>query len=186
MPPGGRGDGHDAGTEVFDHVTVMTVDAALTALAPVRRSPIVSTPPALGVVPARDVTADEWLPARARATIGGYAVRAADTYEAAETLPAFLELTGAVHMGQVPDAEVGPGAAMAIPAGGLLPHGADAVVRFEHTTEPMLGHVELLRSVAPGDGVLQPGAEAGPGDLLAPAGRALRSADLGTAGPRRA
>jgi len=68
---------------------------------------------------------------------------------------------------------------MAIPTGGLLPDGADAVVMIEHTAEPMPGHVELLRGVAPGDGVLQPGEEAAPGDVLVPAGRPLRSADLG-------
>ena len=51
------------------------------------------------------------LPGRARATVDGYAVRAADTYAAAETLPAFLEITGAVAMGGAPDGEVGPGAA---------------------------------------------------------------------------
>ena len=82
-------------------------------------------------------------------------------------------------MGEVPDGAVGPGAAMAIPTGGLLPHGADAVVMVEHTTEPMPGHVELLRGVAPGEGVLQPGEEAAPGGVLAPAGRPLRAADLG-------
>ena len=160
-------------------LTVLTVAEALTALAPARRAAIGMTPPALGVVPARDVTAGEALPAWARATVDGYAVRAADTYAAAETLPAFLELTGAVAMGRTPEGEVGPGAAMAIPTGGLLPPGADAVVMVEHTTEPMPGHVELLRRVAPGDGVLHPGEEAQPGDVLTPAGRPLRAADLG-------
>ena len=125
------------------------------------------------------MVAGEQLPAWARATVDGYAVRAADTYAARETLPAFLEVTGAVAMGRAPEGEVGPGTAMAIPTGGLLPHGADAVVMVEHTTEPMPGHVELLRGVAPGEGVLQPGEEAAPGDLLVPAGRPLRSADLG-------
>ena len=38
-----------------------------------------------GAVPARDVVAEELLPAHARATVDGYAVRAADTYAAAET-----------------------------------------------------------------------------------------------------
>src|SRR5688572_20129097 len=160
-------------------LTVMTVAEALTALAPARRSAVVPAAPALGVVPAHDVTAGEQLPAWARATVDGYAVRAIDTYAAAETLPAFLEITGAVTMGREPEGEVGPGAAMAIPTGGLLPHGADAVVMVEHTTEPMPGHVELLRRVAPGDGVLYAGEEARPGDVLAPAGRPLRAADLG-------
>jgi molybdopterin molybdotransferase len=160
-------------------LTVMTVAEALTALAPARRSAVVDGPPALGAVPARDVLAAEELPAHARATVDGFAVRATDTYAASETLPAFLEVCGSVTMGRAPDDTVGPGAAMAIPTGGLLPHGADAVVMVEHTTEPMPGHVELLRRVAPGDGVLHPGEEARPGDVLAPAGRPLRGADLG-------
>jgi molybdopterin molybdotransferase len=160
-------------------LTVMTVAQALDALAPARRSAVVELAPALGVVPARDVTSDEALPAHARATVDGYAVRASDTYAASETLPAFLEVCGAVAMGRAPEGEVGPGAAMTIPTGGLLPHGADAVVMVEHTTEPMPGHVELMRRVAPGDGVLHPGEEAQPGDVLAPAGRPLRGADLG-------
>ncbi|MET0769457.1 MAG: gephyrin-like molybdotransferase Glp [Solirubrobacteraceae bacterium] len=158
---------------------VMTVAEALGALAPARRSRVVRVVPAPGVVPAADVRSGELLPARARATVDGYAVRASDTYAASETLPAFLELTGAVAMGAEPDGEVGPGAAMAIPTGGLLPHGADAVVMVEHTTEPMPGHVEITRRLAPGDGVLAAGEEAGPGDVLVPAGRPLRAADLG-------
>jgi molybdopterin molybdotransferase len=160
-------------------LTVMTVAEALGALAPSRRAAVVDAPPALAAVPARDIEAGEDLPAHARATVDGYAVRASDTYAAGETLPAFLEVTGTVAMGRAPEGEVAPGAAMAIPTGGLLPHGADAVVMVEHTTEPMPGHVELLRGVAPGDGVLHPGEEARAGDPLVPAGRPLRAADLG-------
>jgi molybdopterin molybdotransferase len=160
-------------------LTVMTVAEALGALAPARRTAVHRAAPALGGVPARAVEAGEDLPAHARATVDGYAVRASDTYAASETLPAFLEVTGAVRMGRAPEGQVGPGAAMTIPTGGLLPHGADAVVMVEHTTEPMPGHVELLRRVAPGEGVLDPGEEARAGDVLVPAGRPLRAADLG-------
>jgi molybdopterin molybdotransferase len=148
-------------------------------VAPARRWGVARAPAALGLVPAQDVIADEPLPAWPRATVDGYAVRAADTYAAAETLPVLLELTGAVQMGRAADGEVGAGAAMAIPTGGLLPAGADAVVMVEHTSEPMPGHVELMRGVAPGDGVLQAGEEATPGAVLAPAGRPLRAAELG-------
>jgi molybdopterin molybdotransferase len=160
-------------------LTVMTVAQALTALSPRRRSTVVDVAPELGSVPARDVSAEETLPAWPRATVDGYAVRAADTYAASETLPALLEIGGSVAMGRAPDGEVRPGVAMSIPTGGLLPQGADAVVMVEHTTEPMPGHVELLRGVAPGEGVLQPGEEAQPGAVLVPAGRPLRAADLG-------
>src|SRR4051795_13457752 len=120
-------------------LTVMTVSEALTALAPTRRSAIIAAPPALGIVPAEDVVSGERLPAWPRATVDGYAVRAADTYAATETMPTFLQITGAVTMGRASEGEVGPGAAMAIPTGGLLPLGADAVVMVEYTTEPMPG-----------------------------------------------
>ena len=158
---------------------VMTVAEALEALAPARRTRVIRVPAAPGVVPAAAVRSGELLPADARATVDGYAVRAADTYAASETVPAFLEVVGTVAMGTAPEGDVGPGAAMAIPTGGLLPHGADAVVMVEHTTQPMPGHVEVTRRLAPGDGVLPAGEEAAPGDGLVPAGRPLRAADLG-------
>src|SRR4051812_20495123 len=106
-------------------LTVMTVAQALEALRPARRTAVIAAPPALGAVPAEDVTAEEDLPSHARATVDGYAVRAADTYAASESVPAFLEVTGEVLMGRAPEDEVGPGAAMTIPTGGVLPHGAD-------------------------------------------------------------
>jgi molybdopterin molybdotransferase len=160
-------------------LTVMTVAEGLAALAPARRAPVSVVPLEPGLVPAQDVVASEPLPAWARATVDGYAVRATDTYAASETLPVLLELTGAVEMGRSPDGQVGAGAAMAIPTGGVLPPGADAVVMVEHTSEPMPGHVELMRGVAPGEGVLQPGEETRPGDVLVAAGRPLRAAELG-------
>ena len=81
----------------------MTVAEALTALAPARRSAIVAARAgARRRAGRRRALAASGCPAWARATVDGYAVRAADTYAAAETLPAFLELTGAVTMGRAP------------------------------------------------------------------------------------
>jgi molybdopterin molybdotransferase len=160
-------------------LTVLTVAEGLAALTPARRSAVVRAAPARGVVPAAPVLAGEPMPPWARATVDGYAVRAADTYAASESLPTLLGISGSVRMAEAPEGEVGPGGAMAIPTGGLLPQGADAVVMIEHTTEPMPGHVEVLHGVAPGEGVLQPGEEAAPGDVLVPAGRPLRTAELG-------
>src|SRR3954469_22847043 len=122
-------------------LTVMTVSDALMALALTRRSDVTVVAPELGVVPAEDVRSSELLPGWARATVDGYAVRAADTYAASETLPSLLAVTGAVTMGRAPEGVVGPGGALAIPTGGLLPAGADAVVMVEYTTEPMPDHV---------------------------------------------
>ncbi|HEX2102963.1 MAG TPA: gephyrin-like molybdotransferase Glp, partial [Solirubrobacteraceae bacterium] len=119
------------------------------------------------------------LPGFARSTVDGYAVRAADTYGASEGLPSYLEVRGAVAMGRAPEVAVGPGRAVAMPTGGVLPDGADAVVMVEHTQEAMPGTIEVVRPAAPGDGLVRADEDARAGAELLPAGRPLRPQDLG-------
>ena len=125
------------------------------------------------------VTAPHALPGFARSTVDGYAVRAADTYGVSEGLPGYLEVAGAVRMGAEPDVTVGPGTAASMPTGGVLPPGADAVVMIEYTQEAMPGTIEVVRPVAPGDGVVRADEDAAAGAELVPAGRPLRAQDLG-------
>jgi molybdopterin molybdotransferase len=66
-----------------------------------------------------------------------------------------------------------------MPTGGVLPAGADAVVMIEYTAEAMPGTIEVVRPVAPGDGVVRADEDAAPGAELVPAGRPLRAQDLG-------
>ena len=167
-----------AGREFF---ATRTVAEALTGFQPRRRTPAqaVSLADALARVPAAPVAAPHALPGFARATVDGYAVRAADTYGVSEGLPGYLEVTGAVRMGAAPDAAVGPGSAVSIPTGGVLPAGADAVIMVEYTQEAMPGTIEVVRPVAPGDGVVRADEDAVPGAELVPAGRPLRAQDLG-------
>ncbi len=73
------------------------------------------------------------LPAFARSTMDGYAVRAADTFGATESLPAYLAMIGECPMGQAPTIEIHAGQAAIIHTGGMLPAGADAVVQIERT-----------------------------------------------------
>ena len=134
---------------------------------------------ALGRVPAAPVLAPHDLPGFARATVDGYAVRAADTFGASESLPAYLTVTGSVTMGAAATADVAPGAAVAIPTGGALPRSADAVVMVEHTQEPLPGAIEVMRPAAPGDGLVRADEDARAGVELVPAGRPLRAQDLG-------
>ena len=134
---------------------------------------------ALGRVPAAPVLAPHDLPGFARATVDGYAVRAADTFGASESLPAYLTVTGSVTMGAAATADVAPGAAVAIPTGGALPRSADAVVMVEHTQEPLPGSIEVMRPAAPGDGMVRADEDARAGVELVPAGRPLRAQDLG-------
>src|SRR5512133_1553779 len=160
---------------------VRTVGEALAGFRPARRTAVetVALAQAQGRVPAEPVHAPHDLPGFARATVDGYAVRAADTYGASEALPSYLEVTGAVAMGQAPQGAVAPGAAIAIPTGGAIPDGADAVVMVEHTQEAMAGTIEVVRPAAPGDGLVRADEDAAAGSELVPAGRALRAQDLG-------
>ncbi|HEY6277898.1 MAG TPA: gephyrin-like molybdotransferase Glp [Streptosporangiaceae bacterium] len=166
------------GREFF---TTRTVGEALAGFRPARRTPPEPVPlgAALHRVPAEPVTAPHALPGFARSTVDGYAVRAADTYGVSEALPGYLTVAGAVRMGTEPEAAVGPGTAAAMPTGGVLPAGADAVVMVEYTQEAMPGTIEVVRPVAPGDGVVRADEDAAAGAELVPAGRPLRAQDLG-------
>ena len=106
-------------------------------------------------------------------------MRAADTYGASEGLPSYLELAGEARMGRPPEVEVRPGTAVAIATGAPLPPGSDAVLMVEHTQRAAPELVEVLRPVAPGDGMVRADEDAAPGAELAPAGRPLRAQDLG-------
>jgi molybdopterin molybdotransferase len=130
-------------------------------------------------VPSEPVTAPHPLPGFARSTVDGYAVRAADTYGVSEGLPGYLTVTGAVAMGAAPDTAVTAGTAVIMPTGGALPPGADAVVMVEYTAEAMPGTIEVVRPVAPGEGVVRADEDAKPGAEIIPAGRPLRPQDLG-------
>ena len=70
---------------------------------------------------AEPVISPEDLPAQARSTMDGYAVRAADTFGASESMPCYLNIIGEVQMGKAPTGEVKKGCCYKIPTGGLLP-----------------------------------------------------------------
>jgi len=166
------------GREFF---TTITVAAALHLLDTVRSTQAEAVPlaEALGRTPAMAVRSTAALPGFARSTVDGFAVQAADTYGASEGLPSYLDVVGSVAMGRPAEVSVRPGTAVAVPTGGVLPAGADAVVMVEHTQETMPGAVEVVRPVAPGDGTVRADEDVAAGDEVAPAGRPLRAQDLG-------
>ena len=82
-------------------------------------------------------------------------------------------------MGTEPTTAVMPGTAVIMPTGGALPPGADAVVMVEYTAEAMPGTIEVVRPVAPGEGVVRADEDAKPGDAIIGGGRPLRPQDLG-------
>ncbi|GIH21990.1 molybdopterin molybdenumtransferase MoeA [Acrocarpospora phusangensis] len=167
-----------SGREFFTARTLAEVRAGFR---PAHRTPVERVPlsEALRRVPAADITAPAALPGFARSTVDGFAVRAMDTYGASEGLPSYLDLIGAVRMGAAPTVAVRAGGCVAMPTGGVIPDGADAVVMVEYTAETMPGTIEVTRPVAPGGGIVRADEDAVAGGLLAPAGRPLRAPDLG-------
>jgi molybdopterin molybdotransferase len=167
-----------AGREFF---TTRTVAEALAGFRPRRRTAAETVPlgEALRRVPGEPVIAPHPLPGFARSTVDGYAVRASDTYGVSEGLPGYLTVAGAVLMGSEPTSAVMPGTAVIMPTGGALPPGADAVVMIEYTAEAMPGTIEVVRPVAPGEGVVRADEDAKPGDAIIGDGRPLRPQDLG-------
>jgi molybdopterin molybdotransferase len=166
-----------AGREFF---TVKAVSEALAEFRPAHRTPVenVQLAAAGGRVPVAPIVASNALPGFDRSSVDGYAVRARDTFGASEGIPAYLRVTGAVRMGARAEDDVAGQTAVAIPTGGMLPPGADAVVMIEHTQEAMPGTVEVVRPVAPGENVVRSDEDVAAGATIASPGRPLRAQDV--------
>ena len=134
---------------------------------------------ALGRTLAADVASPEDLPEGPRATMDGYAVRAADTFGASDSIPALLTVGGAVEMGSLPGFRVGPGQAAPIPTGGFLPEGADAVVMIEYANPLPPEGIEVARPVTAGENVLAKGEDVAAGAAVLAAGRAIGAREIG-------
>ena len=140
---------------------------------------VADTARALGRVVAAEIRATESLPAFPRSTMDGYSVRAADTYGASDGLPAWFTLVGEVPMGQAPDVSLGVGEAAVAYTGGMLAGNADAVVMVEHTQAVDERTIEVMRPVAPGENVAQPGEDVRTDETVLPAGHVIRPQDVG-------
>ena len=155
-------------------------------IVPVAGNEVVATEDALDRVTAGLTRSPHALPAFRRSTMDGYAVRAADTYGASSSLPAFLNVTGQVKMGEPADVTIAVAEAVIVHTGGMIPQSADAVVQIEHTqivagqdgTEPPF-EIEVLKAVAVGQNVLQVGEDVADGGHVLPAGHSVRPQDIG-------
>jgi len=134
---------------------------------------------ALGRICAADILSPEDLPPYPRSTMDGYAVRARDTFGASEKLPAYLEVSGEVSMGEFPEQGPLPGSCYHIATGGILPPGSDAVVMLEHTVAIDAGMIEVMQPAAAGANIITAGEDVAKGELLLSAGHMLRPQDLG-------
>ncbi|MFH0726267.1 MAG: gephyrin-like molybdotransferase Glp [Pseudomonadota bacterium] len=163
----------------FFYVTDLeTVLGYATQFSPLDRE-LVSLPEAVGRILGEELISQENLPDFARSTMDGFAVRAASTFGASESNPAYLTVTGSVRMGETPGFSVAPGEAARISTGGALPAGADSVVIIEHTEAIDETTIEAHKTVAPGQHVVQIGEDFTAGSLVLDRGRVLRPQDIG-------
>lgn len=166
-----------------EFLTLRTPEAALNLFLPrvkiTTGSESVGIHQALGRVVAVPITAPFALPTFPRSTVDGYAVRAADTYGASESLPAYLRLVGEVPMGNAPELDIHRSSCALIHTGGMLPKSADAVVMLEHTQIAKPGEVEIQKSAAPGENVIKIGEDIESGQVVTPLGRKLRPVEIG-------
>lgn len=167
---------------------MLDVDAAkaeiLSAFSPLPEIEIASIE-ASGLVLAQNVPAENSVPPFRNSAMDGYAVRTCDIAGASWARPIRLRVVGNVAAGDEEIPSVGPGEAVRIMTGAMLPAGADAVVRFEETDEFAQSRsrneheVAILRAPAPLDNVREAGEDVQKGSLAALAGQRLTPGMLG-------
>jgi molybdopterin molybdotransferase len=148
--------------------------AKVCAAAPVLGAERVPLAAALGRVAAEDVFSGRAVPAAANSAMDGYAVRHADL----AALPVRLALAAVEPAGAVVDAAVGPGTAIKLFTGSVIPPGADTVVRVEDTQEEHGGVVLRVRPPR-GANIRAAGEDIRPAQMVVAAGTPLGPADLG-------
>src|SRR6266436_2552086 len=125
---------------------------------------------------ARDIAALRTQPPQAMSAMDGYAVRAAD----AAKIQARLKVIGEVAAGRPFGQPIGPGEAVRIFTGGVVPDGADAVVIQEDTVADG-GSITLTEAAMTGRHIRRAGVDFRQGDVLLSAGGRLSDRDLSLA-----
>jgi putative molybdopterin biosynthesis protein len=169
------------GAKVFREL--ISVDEALNRLA--SHYTITSLEPelvdlreSLGRVLAEDVFSPVDVPPFDRASMDGFAVRAADTFSAEENRPVPLKMTGVITPGQNPNLGLNEGETVEISTGAVLPKGANAVVMTEYADRKS-GLVSIYRSVVPGENVMSAGSDMMLGELVLRRGVTVTPREMG-------
>lgn len=165
---------------VSEMAGLLTVDEALARIL-ARAEPLetetVPLAEAAGRVLAEDAVATVDLPGFASSAMDGFALRSADT-------PGALAIVGHVAAGQPATGRLGPGEAMSISTGGVVPDDADAVIPIE-LVETDGATVHVRETVQPGANVRSRGGDIEQGATVLAAGALLapsRLAALAAAG----
>jgi molybdopterin molybdotransferase len=170
-----------AANKMKEFFKVITIDQAMAY-----RDMFAPTPPetvllrdSTGRILAADIRSDIDLPDFARSIMDGFAVKGSSTFGASEGNPAYLDVIGSVAMGESTALTVGPGEAVRIATGGMLPPGTDSVVMVEHTEAIDDTTIEVYRSVAPGQNMVEVGEDIKKAETALHGGRRIRPQEAG-------
>ena len=132
---------------------------------------------ALGRTLAADVAAPMDQPPFDRSPLDGYALRSADIAGADREHPVRLPVVDTLYAGDAPRCPLGPGQAIRIMTGAMLPEGCDCVLRQEDTDRG--NPVAIYASLPPHKNYVYQGEDYRAGSLLLQAGARLDAAALG-------
>lgn len=133
----------------------------------------------LGRVLACNMKSEENIPGFRRSTVDGYAVRATDTQGVTESIPVFLDVIETVAMGSAPTKTVGPGQAIYVPTGGMVPEGADAMVMIEFCEKFDESSIAVYDPVSPGRNVVAIGEDITKSNEFLSKGQNIRPQEVG-------
>jgi molybdopterin molybdotransferase len=158
------------------------VEEAITrikAIAPLPQVEQVPLETAYGKVLSEDIRADIDIPGFDRSVVDGYAVRSSDTTGAGESIPAMLQLTGRINMGEKADLHSGvSGSCIYVPTGGEVPKGFDAIAMIEYCEQ--IGDTVLIkRPLANGENIVLRGEDFQSGEMVVKSGCRLGPRELG-------
>jgi molybdopterin molybdotransferase len=180
-------------TKPGNQQSLMTVEEALdTILAKITPVEAESVPltQSFNRVLVESITSQVNVPPFANSAMDGYAVIAADTRHASQQSPIVLKVIENIPAGATPLKKLTPRTAARIMTGAPMPAGANAVVRFEETSEygPPLSpykkdltddKVLVYQAVSEGDNVRPAGEDIRTGQVVLQAGHRLRPQDVG-------
>jgi molybdopterin molybdotransferase len=164
----------------FTHTIAVDEARAIIAatVQPIERTVPVPLSAAAGRVLAEDVVAAADVPPFPRASMDGYALRAADTTGASRTSPRTLRWSGQLFTGEVGRAVVDSGRCIEIATGAPIPEGADAVIMVEETLK-IDETVQVFAEVRPRQNIGRQGADIERGQTVLRRGDHLNPSRVG-------
>jgi molybdopterin molybdotransferase len=133
-----------------------------------------------------DISAADDLPLFDNSSMDGFAIRAADSTNAAPASPVTLSVVADLPAGSTSTISLAPGQAARIMTGAQIPNGADAVIPVEDTDfndrapgTPAPETISFQRTMKPGDNVRPRGMDVKAGDVVLQKGNVLKPQDIG-------